>query len=225
MTTPSALTPQHASPPSDRSPHLLMVDNYDSFTFNLVQYFLALGTRVTVRRNDDITPAHATSGDFTHIVISPGPGCPDEAGASKSIIAAAAGKVPLLGVCLGHQAMAEVFGAKVGRARCLMHGKSSRITHDHQGVYRDLEPTLEVGRYHSLVAFEETIPAELQVTARSISAAPDDVSEIMGLRHTTLAMEGVQFHPESVLTPRGARMLANFLNLEPARADAIQIMT
>lgn len=210
---------------SQPAPHILMVDNYDSFTFNLVQYFLALGARVTVRRNDDITPARAVSGEFSHIVISPGPGCPDEAGASKSIIAAAAGKVPLLGVCLGHQAMAEVFGAKVGRARCLMHGKSSLITHDNQGVYRDLPAPLEVGRYHSLVAFEETIPSELRITARSISATPDDASEIMGLRHTTYAMEGVQFHPESVLTPRGARMLANFLNLDPTRADAIQVLT
>jgi anthranilate synthase/aminodeoxychorismate synthase-like glutamine amidotransferase len=208
------------------TPRVLMVDNYDSFTFNLVQYMLALGASVTVRRNDDVTPTFATTSDFTHVVISPGPGCPDEAGASKSIIAAAAGKVPLLGVCLGHQAMAEVFGAKVGRARCLMHGKSSVISHDAQGVYRGLEAELEVGRYHSLVAFAETIPPELLVTSRTIMGTDaDEPQEIMGLRHTKFAMEGVQFHPESVLTPRGARMLANFLNIDPARADAIQVMT
>jgi anthranilate synthase/aminodeoxychorismate synthase-like glutamine amidotransferase len=197
-----------------------MIDNYDSFTYNLVQFLLTLGARVTVKRNDEITPAQALAGNFTHLVISPGPGAPSEAGVSKEMIEKLAGKVPILGVCLGHQAMAEVFGGRVGRAKCLMHGKSSMITHDGLGLYAGLDSPLEVGRYHSLVAFESDLPKELIVTSRTI-AEPDRPSEIMGVRHRTLDVEGVQFHPESVLTPHGPKLLANFLGVPIERATSV----
>lgn len=201
-------------------PHVLMIDNYDSFTYNLVQYLLSLGAQVTVKRNDEITPREALAGGYTHLVISPGPGCPDEAGVSKQMIAELAGHVPVLGVCLGHQALAEVFGGRVGRASCLMHGKSSRITHTGDGLFAGLPSPMEVGRYHSLVAFEEHLTPDLIVTARTI-VEPGQPSEIMGLRHRTLDVQGVQFHPESVLTPGGAAILANFLGVPRERAAGI----
>ena len=184
---------------------LLLIDNYDSFTYNLVQAFTVLGAEVTVARNDRITVEEALAGAFTHLAISPGPGAPRDAGVSMPLIEAMAGRVPILGVCLGHQAIAEVFGGRVGRAATLMHGKASRVTHDGAGVYAGLPKTVEVGRYHSLSIEPGRIPPGFTVTARA------DDGEIMGIRHAVLPIEGVQFHPESVLTPLGPRMLATFL--------------
>jgi len=210
---------------NDAHARVLMIDNYDSFTYNLVQIMRALGASVEVKRNDEITPAQARAGTYTHLVISPGPGCPDEAGVSKAMIESLAGELPILGVCLGHQAMAEVFGGKVGRARCLMHGKASRITHDSSGVFAGVASPMLVGRYHSLVAFEGTLPKELIVTAQTI---PDErtgeTREIMGLRHATLNVQGVQFHPESVLTPMGPLLLANFLGVDRSAAERVVLI-
>jgi anthranilate synthase component 2/para-aminobenzoate synthetase component 2 len=187
------------------APRLLLIDNYDSFTYNLVQAFLVLGAEVLVHRNDAITVAAAQTLGATHLCISPGPGTPLEAGVSMAMIAAFAGRIPVLGVCLGHQSITQVFGGTVRRNFRLMHGKTSTITHDGAGVFTGLPATLEVGRYHSLVAEPGSLPAELLVTARTAEG------EIMGLRHRTLAVEGVQFHPESILTPTGPRLLGNFL--------------
>jgi anthranilate synthase/aminodeoxychorismate synthase-like glutamine amidotransferase len=188
-------------------PRLLLVDNYDSFTYNLVQAFLVLGAEVLVYRNDELTPEAASALGATHLCISPGPGTPDDAGVSKAMIERFAGRIPVLGVCLGHQSIAAVFGGRVVRNWRLMHGKTSRIGHDGSGVFAGLPQPLEVGRYHSLVAEPETLPAELVVSARTAEG------EIMGLRHRRLAVEGVQFHPESVLTPDGPALLANFLSM------------
>ncbi|MGH7131424.1 MAG: anthranilate synthase component II [Phycisphaerales bacterium] len=204
------------------NPRVLMIDNYDSFTYNLVQFLMVLGADVDVQRNDEITVKQALAGGYTHLVVSPGPGAPSEAGVSKDMIAAFAGQVPVLGVCLGHQAMAEVFGGKVGRAKRLMHGKSSMITHDGCGVYAGMPSPLEVGRYHSLVAFESELPPELVVTSRTI-ATDAHPSEIMGVRHRQHAVEGVQFHPESVLTPQGPKLLANFLGVPIERAPVLVV--
>ncbi len=184
---------------------LLVIDNYDSFTYNLVQAFLVLGAEVMVHRNDEITVEAARAARATHLCISPGPGTPADAGVSLAMIEAFAGRIPVLGVCLGHQSIAAVFGGKVVRNWRLMHGKTSLIEHDGAGVFAGLSRPLEVGRYHSLVADAGTLPDELIVTART----PE--GEIMGLRHRTLAVEGVQFHPESVLTPEGPALLGNFL--------------
>jgi para-aminobenzoate synthetase component 2 len=196
------------------APRLLLIDNYDSFTYNLVQAFLVLGAEVLVHRNDAITVAEALALAPTQLCISPGPGTPRDAGVSMAMVAAFAGRIPVLGVCLGHQAIAEVFGGRVVRNWRLMHGKTSAVTHDGRGVFAGLPSPLEVGRYHSLVAEAAALPPELVVTARTAEG------EIMGLRHATLAVEGVQFHPESVLTPAGPRLLANFLAMsggaEPA---------
>jgi anthranilate synthase/aminodeoxychorismate synthase-like glutamine amidotransferase len=194
------------------TPRLLIVDNYDSFTYNLVQAFLVLGAEVLVRRPDALTVAEARALAPTHLCISPGPGAPREAVMSKVMIEAFAGRVPVLGVCLGHQAITEVFGGEVVRAARPMHGKTSVITHDGLGVFAGVEGPLEVGRYHSLVAEPSRLPASLVVSART------QEGEIMGLRHTTLAVEGVQFHPESVLTPAGPALLRNFL-MGPAAAQ------
>jgi len=188
-----------------RKPRLLLIDNYDSFTYNLVQAFLVLGAEVLVYRNDAITVAEARGLIPTHLCISPGPGTPHDAGISMEMIRAFAGRVPVLGVCLGHQSIVEVFGGKVVRAGRLMHGKTSLVQHDGLGVFADLPQSCEVGRYHSLIAAPERLPAELTVSART----PE--GEIMGVRHRELAVEGVQFHPESILTPLGPRVLANFL--------------
>jgi anthranilate synthase/aminodeoxychorismate synthase-like glutamine amidotransferase len=186
-------------------PKLLLIDNYDSFTYNLVQAFLVLGADVRVFRNDAISIADAQALAPTHLCISPGPGTPYDAGISMDMIRAFAGKVPVLGVCLGHQSITEVFGGKVVRAGRLMHGKTSPITHDGAGLFAGLPNPCEVGRYHSLIAQPESLPAVLEVTARTAEG------EIMGVRHRELVVEGVQFHPESVLTPDGPKLMANFL--------------
>ncbi|MEN9527387.1 MAG: hypothetical protein RLY56_1338 [Pseudomonadota bacterium] len=195
------------------APRLLLIDNYDSFTYNLVQAFLILGAEVDVRRNDAVTVAEALATAPTHVCISPGPGTPYEAGVSMEIIRAFAGKVPVFGVCLGHQSIVEVFGGKVVRAGRLMHGKTSQITHDGLGLFDGLPNPCEIGRYHSLIAQPESLPAHLLVTARTAEG------EIMGVRHRELMVEGVQFHPESVLTPDGPRLMGNFLAQTGGRRD------
>ncbi|HMW54590.1 MAG TPA: aminodeoxychorismate/anthranilate synthase component II [Accumulibacter sp.] len=184
---------------------LLMIDNYDSFTYNLVQYFGELGQHVRVFRNDAISIAEITRLNPAFLVISPGPCMPAQAGISLEVIREFAGKIPLLGVCLGHQAIGESFGGRVVHARKLMHGKVSPVQHSDQGVFRGLPSPLTCTRYHSLAVERDTLPACLE-----ISAWTDD-GEIMGLRHKTLAVEGVQFHPESILTERGHDLLKNFL--------------
>ena len=193
------------------APRLLLIDNYDSFTYNLVQAFLVLGADVLVHRNDVLSTQAALALEPTHLCISPGPGTPREAGTSMDMIRAFAGRVPVLGVCLGHQSLVEVYGGEVVRAGRLMHGKVSQVEHDGRGVFRGLPQLFAAGRYHSLIARPQTIPAELEVTARTREA------EIMGVRHRELAIEGVQFHPESILTPDGPRLLANFLAMHGSR--------
>ncbi len=187
---------------------LLMIDNYDSFTYNLVQYFGELGADVRVYRNDEITVEEALALKPDHIVISPGPCTPNEAGISVPLIKAVAGKVPLLGVCLGHQSIGQAFGGRIIHAKQLMHGKTSAIFHNDVGVFRGLPSPFTATRYHSLVIERETLPDCLEITAWT------DDGEIMGVRHKTLAVEGVQFHPESILTQYGHEMLANFLKQE-----------
>ena len=186
-------------------PRLLLVDNYDSFTYNLVQAFLVLGADVLVYRNDEISVAQALELNPSHLCISPGPGRPDDAGVSLVMLAAFEQRVPILGVCLGHQSLVQHFGGRIISAPRLMHGKTSMITHDGAGVYAGLSQPFQAGRYHSLAAEEESMPAALLITARS------ERGEIMGVRHRQLPVEGVQFHPESVLTPEGNRLLGNFL--------------
>lgn len=189
---------------------VLMLDNYDSFTFNIVQYLGELGAEVLTHRNDEISLAQIDSLAPSHIVISPGPCTPNEAGLSMDLIRHFAGKLPILGVCLGHQAIGQVYGGKVVRAPQVMHGKTSAIRHDAQGVFAGLENPLEVTRYHSLVVDKNCLPECLEVTAWT---AADDVTPdvIMGVRHRELDIEGVQFHPESILTRQGHQLLANFL--------------
>ncbi|MFQ3211120.1 aminodeoxychorismate/anthranilate synthase component II [Candidatus Njordibacter sp. Uisw_039] len=189
---------------------LLMLDNYDSFTYNLVRYFRELGAEVVVYRNDEISLAEIEQLAPSHIVISPGPCTPDEAGISMAAIAHFAGKIPLLGVCLGHQSIGQVFGGKVVRAEKVMHGKTSMVSHEQAGVFAGLAQPVEVTRYHSLVVEAHSLPECLEVTAWSLNAAGDK-EVIMGIRHKTLDVEGVQFHPESVLTHQGHELLANFL--------------
>ena len=186
---------------------LLMIDNYDSFTYNLVQAFLMLGAQVEVFRNDAIDVAQALALHPTHVVVSPGPGTPQDAGVSMDMVRAFAGKVPVLGVCLGHQSLVEVFGGRVVRAGRLMHGKVSPVQHDGRGVFAGLSSPMQAGRYHSLIAEPGTLPAVLEVSARTAEG------EIMGVRHRELMVEGVQFHPESVLTPEGPALLNNFLKM------------
>ncbi|MFZ9652090.1 MAG: aminodeoxychorismate/anthranilate synthase component II [Gammaproteobacteria bacterium] len=188
-----------------RAPRLLLIDNYDSFTYNLVQAFLIEGAEVDVRRNDAISVEDALRLDITHLCISPGPGTPYDAGVSMAMIRAFAGKLPIFGVCLGHQSIVETFGGKVVRAGRLMHGKTSPIRHDGLGLFAGLPNPCEIGRYHSLIAQPDTLPPELVVTAHTAEA------EIMGVRHRDFMIEGVQFHPESVLTPDGPALMANFL--------------
>jgi anthranilate synthase/aminodeoxychorismate synthase-like glutamine amidotransferase len=188
-------------------PKLLLIDNYDSFTYNLVQAFMVLGAEVSVYRNDALGTAAALKLAPSHLCISPGPGTPPDAGVSMDMIRAFAGRVPVLGVCLGHQSIVEVFGGRVVRAGRLMHGKTSQVHHDGRTLFAGLPQACEVGRYHSLIAAPDTIPAELEVSARTAE------EEIMGVRHRRLTIEGVQFHPESILTPDGPRLLGNFLSL------------
>ena len=185
---------------------VLLIDNYDSFTYNLVQAFLVLEAEVMVYRNDKIDRAQAADLNPTHLVISPGPGRPEDAGVSLDMIDAFAGRVPVLGVCLGHQSLVQYFGGKIISAQRLMHGKTSTIEHDGRGLFAGLPQGCQVGRYHSLAADRELIPDVLEVTARTADG------EIMGVRHRELVVEGVQFHPESVLTPEGDQLLGNFLN-------------
>lgn len=187
--------------------HVLVVDNYDSFTYNLVQAFLETGVEVTVKYNDDLTRELAEEIDPTHLVISPGPGRPEDAGVSVEMIRHFAGRIPVLGVCLGHQAIGVAFGAAVDPALSLMHGKSSQVYHDRKSLFAGLPNPFAGGRYHSLAVTEMTLPEDL-----AISAYTSD-GEIMGVRHKTLPIEGVQFHPESVLTPLGDRIVSNFLGL------------
>ena len=184
---------------------LLMIDNYDSFTYNLVQYFGELGQDVHVHRNDEITLEQIRAMQPEKIVISPGPCTPNEAGISVPLIHEFAGKIPLLGVCLGHQSIGQAFGGKIIKAKTLMHGKTSLIHHNNVGVFRGLPNPYTATRYHSLVIERETIPDCLEITACT------DDGEIMGVRHKTLAVEGVQFHPESILTEHGHDLLNNFL--------------
>jgi anthranilate synthase/aminodeoxychorismate synthase-like glutamine amidotransferase len=186
-------------------PRILLIDNYDSFTYNLVQAFLMLGAEVDVHRNDAITVEEALRQGHSHLVISPGPGTPRDAGVSMRMIEAFSGRIPIFGVCLGHQSLVEVFGGKVVRAARLMHGKVSPVQHDGKGVFVDMAQNFPAGRYHSLIAEPSSVPEVLEVTARTAEG------EIMGVRHRTLPIEGVQFHPESVLTPEGPVLMGNFL--------------
>lgn len=191
---------------------LLLIDNYDSFTFNLVQYFGELGQDVEVLRNDELTIAEIETMRPDYLVISPGPCSPNEAGISLDVVTAFAGRIPLLGVCLGHQCIGQAFGGHVVRAAAPMHGKTSRVFHDEEGLYRGVENPMQVMRYHSLVIERETLPEALEVTAKTWG------DEIMGVRHrgfagTAAPCEGVQFHPESIMTPAGKHLLQNFLTL------------
>jgi len=187
---------------------LLVIDNYDSFTYNLVQYLGELGEKVEVRRNDQVTVQQIESElKPERIVISPGPGTPDTAGITLNVIKRFAGRVPLLGVCLGHQAIGQAFGGRVIRAPELMHGKSSEVMHDGKTIFAGLTDKFQAGRYHSLIVERESLPQSLEISAHTA----DDV--IMGLRHRELKVEGVQFHPESILTAEGKQLLANFLKL------------
>jgi len=187
------------------APRVLVIDNYDSFVYNLVQYLGELGADPIVYRNDALAVAEAMALEPDAILLSPGPGRPEDAGISCAVIAEAAGRVPVLGVCLGHQAIGQVYGARIVSAPELMHGKTSWIHHDGEGVFRGVPDPLEATRYHSLVVDRDTVPPELEVTAE----APDGT--VMGLRHRTLRVEGVQFHPESILTTSGHDLLRNFL--------------
>jgi para-aminobenzoate synthetase component 2 len=204
-------------------PRLLLIDNYDSFTYNLVQAFLVLGAEVSVYRNDALSTEAAFALAPSHLCISPGPGTPYDAGVSMDMIRAFAGRIPVLGVCLGHQSIVEVFGGKVVRAGRLMHGKTSQVQHDGRTLFAGLPQPCEVGRYHSLIAAPASMPAELEVSARTAEG------EIMGVRHRQLLVEGVQFHPESILTPEGPRLISNFLGLSvseragPDRAGASRV--
>ena len=187
---------------------LLMIDNYDSFTYNLVQYFAELGAEVLVHRNDEISLADIEALKLSHLVVSPGPCSPAEAGISVAAIQHFAGKLPILGVCLGHQSIGAAFGGRIIRAQQLMHGKTSVIQTTQQGVFADLPKDFTVNRYHSLSIERSSCPAELEVTAWT------DDGEIMGVKHRSLTVEGVQFHPESILTEHGHALLNNFLKMQ-----------
>jgi len=187
---------------------MLLIDNYDSFTYNLVQAFAAHGAEVLVYRNDRITVEEGLALKPTHLVISPGPGRPDDAGVSLDMIAAFAGVAPVLGVCLGHQSIVQQQGGEIVRAERLMHGKTSAIRHDGKSLFQGISQPFVVGRYHSLCARADSLPDTLEITAET------DDGVIMGVRHKTLKVEGVQFHPESVLTPEGETLLTNFMRME-----------
>jgi len=195
---------------------VFVLDNYDSFTYNLVQYLGELGARVEVRRNDEVTVEEVEAMKPERILLSPGPCTPGEAGILVPLIWHMAGRTPILGVCLGHQAIGEAFGGRVERAKSLMHGKTSKVDHDGKGVFAGLPTPLTCTRYHSLIVAEHSLPGELEITARTPEAngaGRSGASVIMGLRHRTLAVEGVQFHPESVLTEGGHQMIRNFLEM------------
>jgi len=196
---------------------LLMIDNYDSFTFNLVQYFGELGEDVRVIRNDEMTLPALRALRPSAIVISPGPGTPDDAGVSLEVLQRLGGEVPVFGVCLGHQSIGQAFGGKVIRAKQIMHGKTSPIRHEGKGVFAGLPDPFEATRYHSLVVEQSSLPDCLEVTAWT-EHADGSIDEIMGLRHRTLPIEGVQFHPESILTEHGHAMLRNFLSQSLSKA-------
>ena len=187
-----------------------MIDNYDSFTFNLVHYFQALGQEVVVYRNDEISLNEIEQLNPQYIVISPGPGDPDSAGISLAVVEQFSGKIPLLGVCLGHQCIAQHFGANVKKAKQVMHGKTSKISHNQQGLFSDLNQPLQVTRYHSLIVSKQSLPNELTMTAWSVNKQ-GEVDEIMALEHKSLPISSVQFHPESILTEQGESLLANFI--------------
>jgi anthranilate synthase/aminodeoxychorismate synthase-like glutamine amidotransferase len=189
---------------------ILVIDNFDSFTYNLVQYLGALGATSEVYRNDAITPDQVLQSAPDRVLISPGPGTPDDAGVSREVILAVAGKIPLLGVCLGHQCLAEVFGGRIVRAHP-MHGKTSTIEHDEKGVFAGIRQNICVARYHSLVVDPPSISSDLVVSAKT------EQGDIMGIRHRTLALEGIQFHPESFMTPEGMGMVRNFIQNGGAR--------
>ena len=188
---------------------ILMIDNYDSFTYNIVQYLLELGAEVEVRRNDEITITEIETMAPEKIVISPGPCTPNEAGISLETVDHFAGKIPILGICLGHQSIGQSFGGTIGRAGSVMHGKTSAIHHNGEGVFAGLKQPFEATRYHSLVVDKATLPSTLEVTAWT--EKDGEMDEIMGLRHRELGIEGVQFHPESILTEHGYDLLNNFL--------------
>ena len=190
--------------------HVLLVDNYDSFTWNLAQALTCLGARVDVRRNDAIGAREAIDLAPTHLVVSPGPGRPEHAGSMPAVLEAMLARVPVLGVCLGHQAIAMILGGTIVHAPRVVHGRSSPVYHDGRTLYAGLPNPFPAGRYHSLCVSDDGLPAELAVSAYT------SAGEVMGLRHAALPVEGVQFHPESVLTPEGERLLANFLDLEPS---------
>lgn len=189
----------------------LLIDNYDSFTYNLYQYLAEMGADVVVHRNDQVTVDECVALAPDHVVISPGPGTPDDAGISRDVIRAFAGKVPVLGVCLGHQCIYEVYGGRIEGAGEIVHGKTSVISHDDKGVFKGIPEPFRAVRYHSLAGTPETQPAELEVTANSESGV------IMGVRHKELKVEGVQFHPESIATEFGKELLRNFLEMEGGR--------
>lgn len=193
---------------------VFILDNYDSFTYNLVQYIGELGRSVEVRRNDRTSLAEIESLGPSHIVISPGPGTPQDAGISINVIRHFAGKVPILGVCLGHQAIASAFGGLVVRAAHLMHGKTSEVEHDGKMIFRNIPSPMIATRYHSLIVSDRTFPSELEVTA--VARESDGKQVIMGIRHRSFPIEGVQFHPESVLTKSGKQLVTNFISLECA---------
>ena len=187
---------------------LLVIDNYDSFTYNLVQYLGELGETIEVRRNDEVTLDEIDSRlRPARIVISPGPGTPDTAGVSMNVIERFAGRIPILGVCLGHQSIGQVFGGRVIRAPRLFHGKSSPVEHDGKTIFQGLDQSFRAGRYHSLIVEDDSLPSCLEVSARTSDGV------IMGLRHRELKVEGVQFHPESIMTTEGKKLLANFLRM------------
>lgn len=189
---------------------LLMIDNYDSFTYNLVQYFQRLDQDVVVKRNDELSIADIRALNPEHIVISPGPCSPNEAGISLSVVEQLKGQFPILGICLGHQTIAQALGAQVVRAREVMHGKTSQIRHSNKGAFQGLSNPLTVCRYHSLIVAKDSLPLELEITAWTENEA-QQVDEIMGLCHTEMALEGVQFHPEAILTNQGLALLNNFI--------------
>lgn len=191
---------------------LLVIDNYDSFTYNLVQYLGELGAELEVYRNDEITTEEIDARSPERILISPGPGTPDRAGITLEVINEFSGKIPILGVCLGHQAIGQAFGGSVVRAPVPVHGKPSKVKHDNKGVFRNIEQGFEAGRYHSLVVDRASVPECLEISAETEDGL------VMGLRHRELPVEGVQFHPESILTPEGKKILANFINAESGAA-------